>query len=117
MIVCVCPVYKQGWYFTLRLLLSPVKPYNFKIWMEPTEALFVMENASRTFADPHLNINLAHPLDLASSLSDGDPSSDHFLSSEDKLRFCAVDKFRSQFRKNKHKTNSLLSVIQWALYV
>ena len=58
--------------------------------MEPTEALFVMENASRTFADPHLNINLAHPLDLASSLSDGDPSSDHFLSSEDKLRFCAV---------------------------
>jgi len=57
-----------------------------------------MENASRTFADPHLNINLAHPLDLASFLSDGDPSSDHFLSSEDKLRSCAVVRVSIQRR-------------------
>ena len=71
--------------------------------MEPTEALFVMENASRTFADPHLNINLAHPLDLASSLSDGDPSSDHFLSSEDKLRFCAVVQVSIQEEQTQNK--------------
>ena len=98
-------IYKQGWYFTSRLLLSPVKPYNFKIWMEPTEALFVMENASRTFADPHLIINryLAHPLDLASFLSDGDPSSDHFLSSEDKLRFCAVVQVSIQEEQTQNK--------------
>ena len=71
--------------------------------MEPTEALFVMENASRTFADPRLNINLAHPLDLASFLSDGDPSSDHFLSSEDKLRFCAVVQVSIQEEQTQNK--------------
>ena len=88
-------------------------------------ALFTMENAELSSADPCLIINVAKFLDHVFSLPDHDanPSLDHFWSSEDKWRF--------QCRKKGHppdtlsiaeilrcncKRNGLLSKVQFALY-
>ena len=115
-------IFIQGWYVFSYYLLSPMKLSKSKIWMETTEALFIMKNALSTSADPRLIINAARFLDLSSFLSDDDPSFDHFWSSEVKLRLHSRKKVRppdsTNIKENlRYKVNGRLSKFLWDLYV